>query len=235
MKIIKPSFEILTKIDRNIILNNIELAGRTCYKSEAKITKTSSRKFVKNIIKLGHESVIEHQNVSVKVVCDRGVAFEIVRHRISSFSMESTRYVNYSKSDELVFIKPCFFPKIPLGSLVRSQLHKIAMRSADKQVAVHCWLMSLKESEECYLEMLKCGCTPQEARSVLPNSLKTELVITMNLRSWRNFFNLRALGTHGKPHPQMLEIAIPMLKAFKKAVPIVFDDLAEALLSKEKK
>lgn len=205
MKIIKPSFEILTSIDGNEILKHIERVGRTCYKSEDKITESSALQFVANIVKRGHEAVIEHYSISVKVICDRGVSHEIVRHRLASYSQESTRYCNYSKDKfdgELIFIKPCFWGE-------NSYLYNI-------------WRANCKDAEWAYLMLLENGATPEQARTVLPNSLKTELIMTMNLREWRHFFKLRA----AKPaHPQIKEIAIPMLKAFKEKLPIVFDDI----------
>ena len=114
MKIIKPEFIIEDNIDGNEILRKIEKAGRTCYKSEDKVTNDSSKQFIKKILKIGHESVIEHEKITVRIICDRGVTHEIVRHRIASYSQESTRYCNYSKNkfgNEISVIKPCFFGK----------------------------------------------------------------------------------------------------------------------------
>lgn len=205
MKIIKPSFEILDDIDGKEMLKKIELAARTCYKSEDKITDDSAEKFVRNLIKRGHESALEHEKVSVRIICDRGVSHEIVRHRIASYSQESTRYCNYSNGKfggELTFIKPCFFEE---GTVV-----------------YNCWRDACKKAEDAYIDLLNCGCTPQEARSVLPNSLKTEIVMTANLREWRNFFKLRCAPD---AHPQMMEIAMMMLEEFRKLIPVVFDYL----------
>lgn len=204
MKIIKPSFEILTKIPKNV-LKHIELCGKTCYKSEHTITKDSAPKFVANIIKRNHESVLEHYNISVRIICDRGVSHEIVRHRTASFSQESTRYCNYGNHNQITVIAPCFFE--------------------ENTARYNLWSNAIVAAEDAYLELLKFGATPQEARSVLPNSLKTELIVTLNLRGWRHFFKLRAANACGKSHPQMLEITVPMLKEFKKKIPIVFDDI----------
>jgi thymidylate synthase (FAD) len=208
MKIIKASYEILTPIDGDQILKFIELCGRKCYKSEDAITAESARSFVAARLKTGHESIIEHQSVSVYLICDRGISHEIVRHRLASYSQESTRYCNYSKDkfeNEVTFIKPCFWAE------------------TSKEYAT--WLSVCSSAEQAYLTLIKNGAKPQEARSVLPNSLKTEIVCTYNLRSWRHFFNLRAAGKEGTPHPQMLELAVPMLKEFKKIIPIIFDDI----------
>jgi len=205
MKVIKPKFEIMDKVDGNLILKRLELCGRVCYKSEKAITEESAKKFIQNIIKSGHESVLEHEKVTVRIICDRGVTHEIVRHRIASYSQESTRYCNYSKDKfdgEISFIRPCFW------------------EDDDKKYEL--WKQAMQTSETIYLQMIENGATPQEARSVLPNSLKTEIVVTMNLREWRHFFKLR---TSERAHPQMREIAIPLMMEFKKLIPIVFDDI----------
>lgn len=166
MKVIKPYFEILSEVDGNKILKSIEICGRTCYKSENLITDVSAANFVKNILSRGHESVIEHEKVTVKIVCDRGVSHEIVRHRIASYSQESTRYCNYQKNkfgNELTVIKPVFWEE-------NSPQYSI-------------WYDITQKIEENYMQLINMGAKPQEARSILPNSLKTEIVVTMNLRS----------------------------------------------------
>lgn len=202
MKIVKPSFTIESNVVGEDILKRIERAGRTCYKSETAITFTSAWAFVKRIIASGHESVIEHESVTVRIVCDRGVSHEIVRHRLASYSQESTRYCDYSKG-EITFIEPIW--------LNRNEEGKVT------------WLAAMAYAEKEYRYLLTlAGWKPQEARSVLPNSLKTEIVMTCNLREWRHFFKLRiALAAH----PQMREIAIPMLAEFKRLIPVVFDDI----------
>jgi thymidylate synthase (FAD) len=208
MNIILPSFTIEDEIDGNTLLKRIERAGRTCYKSENKITNDSSSSFVKMLIEKGHETVLEHEKVTVRVLCDRGVSHEIVRHRIASYSQESTRYCNYSNdkySKEITVIDPIFW------------------RDPNKSEQYKIWKSAVDACEDSYLKLLDLGATPQEARSVLPNSLKTEIVMTMNLREWRHFFTLR---TSSAAHPQMLEIARPMLDEFKKRIPVVFDDIA---------
>lgn len=205
MKVLKPSFKILTKTNSKDILKSIERAGRTCYKSESKITNESAEKFVKNIIARNHFSVLEHISISVLIVCDRGVSHEIVRHRIASYSQESTRYVNYGKANSINVIDISSHFKNP--------------------ESISYWIKAMETAENMYMALIARGESPQIARSVLPNSTKTEIVCTMNLRSWIHFFNLRAVGTTGKPHPQMSEIAIPLLKEFQKRIPIIFDNL----------
>lgn len=205
MKIIKPGFEILSPVNGQEILKSIERAGRVCYKSEAKANDDSAEKFVSGIIKRGHESVLEHEKITVRLICDRGVSHEIVRHRIASYSQESTRYCNYTKGkfgEEITVIDPCFWNE----------------NSEEYQL----WFKCMKYAEEMYLQLVYAGATPQEARSVLPNSLKTEIVVTMNLREWRHFFKLR---TAPAAHPQMREIAIPLLRELQRLIPIVFADI----------
>lgn len=207
MKIIKPGFEILTNLNPELILKHIEQCGRTCYKSENKITEESCRAFVKSIINRGHEAVLEHFNVTVKFICDRGVSHEIVRHRLASYCQESTRYCNYSKDSfdsEITVIEPLFLTPDTFGY--------------DE------WKEACQTAEGAYFNLLEWGCTPQEARAVLPNSLKTEVVMTANLREWRHFFRLRCAKA---AHPQMREIAIPLCKELQKKLPIIFDDVLE--------
>lgn len=210
MKIINAKVEIIDKLDGLEMLKKIELIGRTCYKSEDKITDDSCKQFVKSIIARGHESVLEHVNFSVRFTCDRGVSHEIVRHRIASYSQESTRYCNYAKADEIVVIKPCFWegPHFTFSTTERCYEE---------------WEKSCKVAEETYLNMLKLGkASPQEARSVLPNSLKTELVMTTNVREWRHFLKLR---TSKAAHPQMREIAIMLLNMLVEISPELFGDI----------
>ena len=205
MRVIEPQVEILDEIDSDEILRKIERAGRVCYKSEDRITADSARVFIRNILKSGHESVIEHEKISVRIVCDRGVTHEIVRHRIASYSQESTRYCNYSKDkfgNELTFIKPCFWEK---GSLEYQK-----------------WEQAMQMIEDTYNEMIAMGAKPQEARSILPNSLKTELIVTMDLREWRHFFRLR---TAERAHPQMREVVGMLLEEMKRKIDVLFDDL----------
>lgn len=209
MRVIEPSYEILTEISEGGIneLQHIEKIGRVCYKSEDKITEDgeSAKKFVKMLIGRGHEAMIEHSSLSVKFTVDRGVSHELVRHRIAFFAQESTRYCNYSKDkfdNGITFIKPFFFGE-------NTQNYKE-------------WIYAMGIAEKSYLQMLKDGATPQEARSVLPNSTKTEITITANYREWRNFFKLR---TAKVSHPQMQEVTRPLLKELKTILPVIFDDI----------
>ncbi len=205
MKIIKPYYEILTEINGREILERIERIGRICYKSEDKITADSAEKFVKMIIKSGHESVIEHVSVSVKFVCDRGVTHELVRHRLAAYSQESTRYANYSKDrfgKEITVIEPLFWEK------------------NSKEYSL--WEKAMLNAEKYYMSLLENGARPEQARSVLPNSLKTEIVMTANLREWKHVFRLRCSE---KAHPQMREIMKPLLKEMSEKIPVIFEDI----------
>jgi thymidylate synthase (FAD) len=212
MKIIKASYEILgkDKIDGKEILKDIERVGRTCYKSEENITEDSAAKFVRLLIKNGHEAMIEHNCISIRFICDRGITHELARHRLASFAQESTRYCNYSAdkySKETTVIQPYFWD-------VNSEEYAA-------------WYLSCLAAEKTYISLLERGATPQEARSVLPNSLKTEMVMTMNIRELRHFFFLRcAKGAH----PQMRELTLPLLRELSDLIPVVFDDLKGVFL-----
>lgn len=212
MKIITANYEILTPINKEDILKSIEIAGRICYKSTNLITNDSASKFVKMLISRDHLAMIEHQSITVKFICDRGVSHEIVRHRIASYAQESTRYCNYSKDKfgkELTFI-----------DLVTGFHYDLTNPTDIAKWEV--WTKVMNECEQGYLRMLELGAKPEEARSVLPNSLKTEIVITMNLREWRHFFKLR---TAKVAHPQIREIAIPLLNNLKVILPEIFEDI----------
>jgi len=194
MEIIKPSIEFLWSSPDP--LKSIERAGRTCYKSENKITKDSSEKFVKMLLKHKHEAMLEHGSVSYKVICNRGVTHEIVRHRLFSFAQESTRYVNYAKKG-IKFTKPDF------------ELDEVDMKF-------------LENLENYYNMKIKQGLRPEQARYFLPNGLKAELIITGNFRQWRNFLKLRLAKD---AHPEIREIANLLLQDLLKKIPIVFEDL----------
>lgn len=205
MRIIKPSIHILDKLNGLEMLQRIELCGRVCYKSEHRITPESAETFVANLIKRGHESVLEHVSFSVKFICDRGVSHEIVRHRLASYSQESTRYCNYSKGDfngEITVIEPLYLDK-------HSRAYSL-------------WLDAMEMAEMAYFKLLNEGLTPQEARAVLPNSLKTELIMTANVREWRHFLKLR---TSSAAHPQMREVAGMLHDELRQMVPVLFDDI----------
>ncbi len=205
MQIISPSVEILGNPDPRQMLRNMEAAGRVCYKSEANIKENTAGPFLRRLVQSGHESVIEHEKLSVKIICDRGVTHEIVRHRIASYSQESTRYCNYTKDkfgNELTFIKPLFWD--------------------EGDTCYTLWKEQMASIEKGYFALIEAGATPEEARSILPNSLKTEIVVTMNMREWRHFLRLRGSKA---AHPQIREIVRLLLPKFRELLPDLFEDI----------
>ena len=273
MKLIKPSFEILDQqCGLEGIYKQIEIAGRTCYKSEDKITEDSAKEFVNRMIKSGHGAMLEHgtvylkftaiihsfgrgylgglkykdnpyskvvlskkdttqyvttnlrvlvendwlddlqyiyeptefheKRITVRFICDRGVSHEFVRHRVFSFAQESTRYCNYSKDkfgNEITFIQPCWIEE--------------NQDTNDRR----CFNEALNKAEEVYFRLIKLGWKPQEARAVLPNALKTELVMTGFVSDWEHFFRVRSrIAETGKPHPQAQELADSLMDEFVK-------------------
>lgn len=205
MKIIEPSVELINPVPYEVALNTIEIAGRTCYQSEDKITDNSAEDFIRRIIQRGHESVLEHVSITARFICDRGVSHEIVRHRLAAYCQESTRYCNYGKEgfgSEITVIKPCFW-------------------NEDDDL-FDLWYNLCAMAERQYLYMLECGATPQEARSVLPNSLKTSLIVTYDIREWRHFLRLRC---DPAAHPQMRQVAEMARKLLTERYPVFFEDL----------
>ena len=207
VKIIKPSFEILTPVNGAEILKLIEIAGRTCYKSNDLITEDSAKNFVEKIAKRGHESVLEHYNITVRFICNRGFTHELVRHRIASFSQESTRYCNYTKDkfgNEITVIKPA------------------EVNEGTKEYDI--WKQAMENAEKSYMEMVSNGSKPENARGVLPIDIKTEIVITTNLREWKHILKLR---TSPAAHPSMRELMIPLSQELQKRIPVIFDKITE--------
>lgn len=206
MKIVKPSFEILTAKEAPEIYREIERIARTCYKSEDLISDNgeSAWHLIRGLIKNGHYAMLDHATISVKFICDRGISHELVRHRLAAFAQESTRYCNYSKDkfgNEITVIEPFFFK-----DCARYDIWKDAMQSA----------------ETAYFELLKTGAQPQEARTVLPNSLKTEIVVTADITEWRHIFEQRCMIP---AHPQMRELMRPLLKELSERYPLFFADI----------
>lgn len=206
MRIVPQSYTIESVLSPQLIVD-IERYGRTCYKSEDReINEETAKKFVSMLIERGHHSVLEHGSATVRFVCDRGVSHEIVRHRIASYSQESTRYCNYAKDkfgNEITVIDPS------------PHMSKEQFRF---------WYAACEWAEGAYFKLVGEGAKPQMARSVLPNSLKTEIVMTANPREWRHFFTMRAAAP---AHPQMRELACPLLKEFREKVPVLFDDVGD--------
>lgn len=204
MRIVPASINIETPIDGIKMLKNIEQAGRICYQSTHKVTNDSYLDYIRMILKKGHHSVVEHESVTVRFINDRGVSHETVRHRLASYSQESTRFCNYAKErfDEEITV-------VDIKKFMDISSYEV-------------WLEAMASAEKFYFRLIDLGNKPQIARSVLPNSLKTEIVMTCNLREWRHFFSLRTADT---AHPQMVEVARPLLAAFRRAIPVMFDDV----------
>lgn len=205
MRIIEQSYEILSPVDGLQMLKNIELAGRVSYKSEDKITDDSAKAFVKVRILTGHESILEHEKITVRFICDRGVSHALVRHRHTNVTQESTIYCNYSKdkfNGEVTFI------------------------SCDNYLSsdqAFIWRSAMLNAEVHYLTLIKAGCQPSVARGVLPTSVKTEMVFTANLREWRSIFKQRTPGKGDSP--LMAELMRSLCDEFKQLIPVIFDDI----------
>ena len=207
---VKPPVEGISLLPAKYLYSLVEAAGRTCYLSE-RVEGDTTEDFIQRLMKRKHWSVLEHASISLRFICDRGVTHELVRHRLASYSQESTRYCNYSKGkfgNEITVIKPCFWGE----------------DSPEYQM----WKKACEFSETMYMDLLNEGATPQQARSVLPNSLKTEIVVTMNVREWRHFLEMRWVGIAGAPHPQMMELAKLAYDILVDHYPLFFEDIKKA-------
>lgn len=209
MKVIKASYEILTDLSDpiNSILKPIEVAGRTCYKSEGKITEDSCIRFCQMLVSRGHEAMIEHSQISIRFTIDRAIANELVRHRLCSYAQESTRFCSYAKDK--------------FGNEIRVISPDDDILPADSE-AYNVWLNSCKSSESAYMNLLNSGVKPEIARNVLPLSTATEIVMTTNIRELRNIFKLRISNF---AHPQMRSIMRKLLDELKQKIPVLFDDI----------
>lgn len=207
---VKPPVEGIPLLPAKYLYSLVEAAGRTCYLSE-RVADDTTEAFIQRLIKRKHWSVLEHASISLRFICDRGVTHELVRHRLASYSQESTRYCNYSNGkfgNEITVIEPCFWEE----------------NSPEYQM----WKKACEFSETMYMDLLNEGATPQQARSVLPNSLKTEIVVTMNVREWRHFLEMRWVGIAGAPHPQMVELAKLAYDILVDHYPLFFEDIKKA-------
>lgn len=204
MKLISPYIKV-EKIDGTKIMKRLERACRTCYRSEEKINEESYKALLNNCITRGHESILEHEKVTVVMCCDIGVYKDLTRHRIASFSIESTRYCNYGKdkfNNEIKFIKPCNIEE-------------------ESELYVR-WEEVCKEIEKTYLEMSKLGATPDQLRMILPHSTAAEVTMTANIREWKHILLLR---TSKHTHPAIRQLLIPLLLYFKENMPEIFNDV----------
>jgi thymidylate synthase (FAD) len=221
MKVIEQ-YHVIEHITPNI-LQQIERCARNCYKSEDKITEDSAEKMVKALIKKNHGAMLEFGDIIVRFVTNRGVTHELVRHRLCSFAQESTRYVRYD--GQMEFIRPVWCPEDLVGSYLKWEdaqhwVYKHKNQKDNMQIA--CWLDSCINDEQKYIFLLDNGWRPEQAREILPNSLKTEIVVKGNIREWRHMFTLRCSK---KAHPQIRSLFTNLLIDLKKQIPVVFDDI----------
>lgn len=232
MRLIKPKVEILDNLNGTEILKRIEKVARTCYKSEDKISEddSSARKLVTRLTKSHHEAMLEFIDITVKFTCDRGVSHELVRHRLASYAQESTRYCNYTKdkfNNELTFIIPSWLD-LPEGNYTYwdgdwVDINKLKINlPVEEKKPVSNWLFAMEHADTTYNILINQGWRPQQARIVLPISIKTEINMKCNLREWRHFFNLRCSEA---AHPDIRVLALDLLKQFHDKIPIIFDDL----------
>lgn len=201
MKIVDPWIQV-ENYDGKKIMQNLERACRTCYRSEDLITDESYSKLLKNCLNRGHESILEHEKITVRMYVDIGVYKDLTRHRFGSFSIESTRYCNYGKDkfdNEIKFIKPVYF---------------------DENEKAEYWVGAMHDIEQYYLKMTALGCKPDEMRMILPHSTAAEVTMTANIREWRHILDLR---TKKMTHPAIRQVLIPLLLKFKQDMPELFD------------
>ena len=204
MIIIDPKIEV-ENYDGKKIMKRLERACRTCYRSEDKVTDTSYSNLLKNCINRGHESILEHEKISIRMLCDIGVYKDLTRHRIASFSIESTRYCNYGKDkfdNQIRFIKP------------------VNMKEGTTEFEF--WRNCMEDIEEAYLDMTKLGCTPDQMRMILPHSTAAEVNMTANIREWKHVLTLRCTK---HAHPAINQLLIPLLLKFKEDMPEIFDNI----------
>ena len=203
MRIVKP-YVIVEKFDGVQVMKRIERACRTCYRSEGKITEDSYKNLIKNCLNRGHESVLEHEKVTVRIYNDIGSYKDLTRHRFASFSVESTRYCSYDKDkygNEISFMDPVYI---------------------EDEKVYEVWKKTMQDIENSYLEMKKLGATTDMCRNILPHSTAAEYTMTANIREWKHIFELRA---NNHVHPAIRQVMIPLLKYFKEQMPDIFGDI----------
>ena len=237
-----PQVHVVNLVDGRKALKHLERICRTCYKSEDKITEDSYEGFLRGIIDRGHEAMLEHVSVTVLFYTDRGVSHELIRHRLASYAQSSTRYCNYSHDkfgNAIHVIRPTYFN----SGDAREAAHVPHFVDVGTNWDVQMERCKLNAFDVCFVAMLyatwayqtlvrKFNCSPQEARSVLPQSTATDIAVTANLREWRHMFKLRVLGTTGMPHPDMREVMLCALAAMHREFPIVFEDIVDECVTK---
>ncbi len=203
MKLVEPWIKV-EKFDGKQIMKRIERACRTCYRSEDKISEDSYKNLLKNCLNRGHESVLEHEKITVRIYNDIGSYKDLTRHRFASFSVESTRYCSYDKDkygNEISFINPVYIE--------------------DKEIYDN-WKKAMQEIEKSYLKMKELGATTDMCRNLLPHSTAAEYTMTANIREWKHILSLRA---NNHVHPAIRQVMIPLLKYFKQEMPEIFDGI----------
>lgn len=223
MKVIDPSVIVSLQSAPHFIMQTIEDAGRTCYKSEDKINETSHVAFIERLVRRGHEAMLEHGYATAHFRIDRGVSHELVRHRLASFAQESTRYCNY-KDKDIEFVRPSWFTNEEADKALKNYSYYLDNPSQNiKKYAIIKWFDICQDTGVAYKELINhCGRSPQEARSVLPNALATDIVVTANLREWRTILKLRCAKD---AHPDMRYIMLRLLSDMYKLFPPVFEDI----------
>lgn len=223
MVILEPTYEIITPMPWAEMVKRVERAGRVCYKSEYRISQGLAEQFVRYMIDRGHESVIEHVSFSVLFTVDRGITHELVRHRLASYSQESTRYCNYANArfgSEIAVIDP--------SKSISLDFSMDAVTSEEATAILQEWVQAIEHAEKHYMRLIELGASPQIARSVLPQCTKADIMVTANIREWRHILRLR---TSRAAHPQMREIMIPLLMELKQLCPVFFEDITPDLES----
>jgi len=213
MDIVRQTAEIVSVTPHPLRL--IEMAGRTCYRSEP---RGKAADFVRRLVEKGHESVIEHAVATIALTTDRGVTHELVRHRLASYSQESTRYCTYR--GEIEFVLPVWCEVLRPGRYSTDSSELLELPETER-----CWAVAMLLAEELYHRLLKHGWRAEQARAVLPNSLATRIVVTANMREWRHILKLR---TSAAAHPQMRDLMLKVLALLKEKTPVLFDDIGEA-------
>lgn len=215
MLIIQPEIQV-ENYDGIKIMKNIERACRTCYRSEGLITEDSYKKLLKNCINRGHESILEHEKITIRMICDIGVYKDLTRHRFGSFSIESTRYCNYGKDkfeNEIKFIEPIFYDN-------RHPDEYNDIKDVRNALKTEYWVECMKNIEASYMQMNQIqGTTPDELRMLLPHSTAAEVTMTANIREWRHILGLRCSKA---AHPAIRQLLIPLLLKFKEDMPELF-------------
>ena len=219
MKIIDPNIQV-EEYNPLKIMKNIERACRTCYRSEGLITDESYKSLIKNCINRGHESVLEHEKITIRMTCDIGVYKDLTRHRTgTAFSIESTRWCNYGKDkfdNEIKFIKPVFY----VDSW--SDKNYEGSQMDEDEYKSYLWYDCMEEIEDKYITMSNIGCKPDELRMILPHSTAAQVTMTCNIREWRHILSLRCAPM---THPAIRQLLIPLLLKFKEDMPELFNDI----------